>query len=86
MIEELSNNSGDDQSQAERTEGQSLEKKRRMAMDELKTLMDEGLRLVANANDDASSDRLFEINRQERALIDRLGKIERDIATERGTK
>jgi hypothetical protein len=55
-----------------------------MMMSELKALMDEGLRLVAD--DNASLDRLFEINRQERVLIDQLGEIERDIAAEQGTK
>lgn len=84
MIEDLPNNPDCGQSQPERAEDQSLEKSRRMVMDKLKALMDECLRLVVNG--DASLDRLFEINRQERALIDRLGEIERDIAADQGTK
>ena len=84
MIEESPNNLDGGPSQSERAENQSLEQRRRMMMSELKALMDEGLRLVAD--DNASLDRLFEINRQERVLIDQLGEIERDFAAEQGTK
>jgi hypothetical protein len=81
MFEEPPKPLKDSQLQHERAEDQNLESKHRIAMDRLKTLMDEGLRLVADP--DVSLDRLFEINREERTLIDRLEEIERDIAAEK---
>jgi flagellar biosynthesis/type III secretory pathway chaperone len=86
MAEKLPGDKDFSQPNPEAAEFGRLESKRQAILVELKSLMDEEQRLIANSVTQASLDRLTEINRQEADLIDQLGVLEREITAMQGSK
>jgi len=69
----------------EHGELESFEVRRQAIVSQLRTLMEEEQKLIAGPDAKASFDRLSEINREEAILIDQLGAIEREIASQQGS-